>query len=251
MPELPDVETFRRYAASTALGSTIRDVYVSRDVADAAPRIISPIIGSSFSSVERHGKHLFLICDDRAVRVHFGMTGYFEFHRTERRIDHERAYFDTDRGRLSFVCPRMLGSVGYALPSEFIEHEGLGPDALRIERDRFVDLFSERRGAIKSALMDQHLIAGIGNVYSDEILFQAGFAPDRSDLSVAQLKRVWRIMRRVLRVSIRHHADVSSYPRTYLTRHREDAVACPKCDGTIRREEFQGRGCYVCDTHQT
>ena len=101
---------------------------------------------------------------------------------------------------------------------------------------------------IKSTLMDQSLVAGLGNVYSDEILFQAGVHPRRKadTLDTDELRALYRVMRRVLRVTTDRRADPGEFPRGYLTARREEGAACPCCDDRVETCTVSGRKSYVC-----
>ncbi len=135
---------------------------------------------------------------------------------------------------------------------EFMEEEGIGPDALALSLDDFRDLCAHRRGSIKSLLMNQKAIAGIGNVYSDEILFQAGVHPAAQvkKLTDARIKEAHRWMRKVLHTAIERKANPEKMPRTYLLPHREDGAPCPRGEGEIKTMKVNGRTCYYCPQRQ-
>ncbi len=106
----------------------------------------------------------------------------------------------------------------------------------------------DKRKAVKATLMDQALLAGVGNIYSDEILFQAGIVPTRraNELSQKERRRLFQIMKRALRTAIRNKAMPDQFPRSYLTRNRQEGSQCPKCGGLVRTHEINGRRSYYC-----
>ena len=261
MPELPDVETFRRYLNATALHqviarSEITDKRMLHGI--SAETLQERLNGRRFESTCRHGKYLFTELDEHGwLLLHFGMTGELHYGKTESgdpKYVSLLVRFDNDY-TLAYCNKRRLGRIGLTDdPKAFIQDEGLGIDALdeALDADRFVDLLAVRRGILKPALMDQQCIAGIGNIYLDEILFQAGLHPGlkMEQLDEKSLRRLHRTMRRVLRVAIRHQARVDELPRAYLLPHREAGGSCPRCGGTIRKQTISGRSSYFCPTCQ-
>jgi formamidopyrimidine-DNA glycosylase len=258
VPELPDVEVFRRSFARSGLHREIgrvevRDPALLRGV--HRDRLRQTLRGHELTTTRRHGKHLFAKTDEAWLVEHFGMTGYLQPAReTDAVPEHTRFILHFKDGRaMVYVDLRRLGSIGLADdPDSFVADERLGPDALAVTEDQLRDLLSGRRGGLKSALMDQELIAGIGNIYSDEILFQARLHPNRpaAGLDRAALGRLHRQTRRVLELAIDRRADPERLPRTWLLGHREDGARCPRGDGRVRRLRPTGRGAYYCPTCQ-
>ncbi|NIR44260.1 MAG: DNA-formamidopyrimidine glycosylase [Gemmatimonadetes bacterium] len=186
MPELPDVQVFKEYIDATALHQTIESVWLDGDdllVDISAPTLTSRLKGHELESTRRHGKHLFVeISDDGWLRLHFGMTGEIRYYKDHEELpDHTRLRIDFDDDySLAYQNTRKLGEIGLVEdPDEFIREEELGPDAMSSELDlrRFRELLEGRSGTIKGLLMNQNVIAGVGNVYADEILFRAWPAP--------------------------------------------------------------------------
>ncbi len=121
-------------------------------------------------------------------------------------------------------------------------------DALDIDQDEFVEMMRSRRGSLKTALMDQSFIAGIGNVYSDEVLFQAKLDPGVkcSALDDKKLVKLYATMRDVLKTAIINQADPDKFPATYITRRRSEGEPCPRCSGKIQKRTVSQRSSYVC-----
>jgi formamidopyrimidine-DNA glycosylase len=252
MPELPEVETFRRYIERTSLRRPVVKMEVRNDVVvrGADLRALTRAVeGSEFLSVRRHGKRLFLeLSGGGWLTWHFGMTGRPVWtDGVEERF--ARVLFVFPQGSLAFVDPRMLGRLGLTpSPERFIEERGLGPDALEITSAAFVGTFRDARGPIKAALMDQRKVAGVGNLYADEILFQCQLDPraEARSLSDGDLECLHRAMRRVLRRSIEVGTDFDRLPRSYLLRVRGRGARCPRCGSALRTETVGGRTTYFC-----
>ncbi len=255
MPELPDVETFKRYLDATALHHRIEHVTVrDRQVLDrlSPGRLRKTAAGKSLETTRRHGKHLFArLSGGPWLELHFGMTGYLEYEKQGGDPpQYAQVLFRFANGyRLAYVNKRKLGHVSLVDdPDAFIEGEELGPDADRLDLNRFRKLLEGRRGGIKSALMDQSLVAGLGNVYTDEILNQAGIHPATAvaALDDGEVGKLHRVLRRVLAVTVRHHAQPDAFPSSYLTGRREEGADCPRCGGKIAKATVNGRSTYFC-----
>lgn len=258
MPELPDVQVFKEYLDSTSLHERIDHVYVSaEDVLEVAPGTLrSHLQGKALQSSRRHGKHLFIdIEDDLWLRLHFGMTGLLKYYRKEDQApDHIRLRLDFGNGyHLAYKNARKLGQIGLVEDVDaYIQETGLGPGALSDALDlrRFRELLEVRRGTIKGALMNQDLIAGIGNIYADEILFHAGIHPEAkvNELDDDGVEKVFRSMKSELQRAI--DARVEDFPKNFLVPRREEGAKCPRCGGTIRKSQVSGRPTYFCPDHQ-
>lgn len=254
MPELPEVETFRRYIERTSLERPIAKVEVKNLLIIRpmeAEAFVATVEGSKFLSTFRHGKQLFLEMGRGGwLTWHFGMTGepvYFDGMYDEPRYD--RLLFTFERGHLAFEDPRMLGRIGLTpSPEVFITERRLGPDALTVSRREFVQIMGRSRGPIKMVMMDQHKLAGVGNLYSDEALFQSRIDPrtPASSLGTGRLESLHGNVRKVLFRSVRVGGDLSRLPRSYLLRHRAKGESCPSCGGEVASIALGGRTSYLC-----
>lgn len=260
MPELPDVEVYRREFARTGLHREVAGVHtpdVTMLTGVSRRRLREDLEGAELTTTRRHGKHLFArIGSSRWLMLHFGMTGRLEHVRPEGTLPaHARFTLAFDDGwALVLDDQRRLGRVSIVDdPDEYVATFGLGEDALRIDRQTFRNLLCGRRGGLKSALMDQSVIAGIGNVYSDEILFQSRLHPRSRppDLDSAGYDRLHRRLRRVLTMAADRNADPASVPRTWLLPHRTNGERCPRRNGHIEKHHIVGRGAYLCPVCQS
>ncbi len=262
MPELPDVEIFRRYFQATALHQEIEAV---KDISTALLEGISRenlekhLVGRSFRSVHRHGKYLFAKVEAEGWLVlHFGMSGFLQYYKNkEQAEEHIRLLMAFCNGfHLGYVSTRKLGRITWiADPKRFIAEQELGPDALAEQFDEhaFRSRLEHRRGSIKGLLMNQQALAGIGNIYSDEILYQAGIHPRRkaAELQVAEQQQLYHCLRTVLQTAIDCHVGEKGWPDDWLLPVRESGQACPRCSGKIQRLKVAGRNGYFCENHQS
>ncbi len=259
MPELPDVEHFRMQAAHSGIlwmpiGRTeVRDPSILRDVSQQ--KLAKAVKSRPFTSTQRHGKALFLRIKKNGVVVfHFGMTGRLHIVKGgDDMSEHAHVIFHTKEKSLAFVCPRKFGHISLAESvQEYVVEQELGDDARCVTRERFMEVLEGSGKSLKSLLMDQHRIAGIGNIYADEILFKAGMHPRMraSDLSGPQKDTLFHAMRSVLEEAIHAGAAAENMPEAYLIRHRSNEGICPRDGSRLDRFEVNGRTTYICPEHQ-
>ena len=253
MPELPDVEGFRRELTRTLPGRRVRHV----DVRDAgvlrnttAQTLGRSLGGHRFGTPRRHGKWLLLPTDGPTLLVHSGMTGHPYYARGGADEEgQERIVVTLDRGELRYADLRKLRGVWLADDDEAAAKVmgEQGPDALDIDLRAFRGALSGRRGRLKATLMDQSVIAGLGNLLTDEICWQARLHPARPvpRLDADEIRRLHATMRRVLRTAVRH-GRVPGLPR-WLTGVRDDPdPSCPRCGSRLARGRAGGRTSLWC-----
>ena len=255
MPELPDVEVYRRYLSSTALHQRIDHTRVCSPgvLAGTSPQALGRALkGAAIEDTRRHGKFLFARADaGRWLVLHFGMTGRLYYSRKgEDPPEHTACLFGFANGAiLAYISPRKLGRIGLTGSADsYIASQGLGPDALEIDEAEFLARAEDRRGGVKSWLMDQESLAGIGNVYSDEILFQAGLHPRLGvkDLGHDRLRRLYRSVSAVLAAAIKARADPARMPSDFLLPHRHEEGRCPRCGAGVKKIRAAGRTAWYC-----
>lgn len=258
MPELPDVEIFKRYLDSTALHQPIRRTEVREEdlLRGVTPqKLARRLKGARLEAARRHGKFLLVRLDTGSWLVlHFGMTGFLRYFRdggSDREPGHVRLLLHLENGwRLAYDCQRKLGEVGLADDADrFVQERGLGPDALEMGREEFLEALEGRRGMVKPTLMNQRILAGVGNVYSDEALFQARIDPRTSvaELDAAARRRLRDALRETLETAIAARVDPERFPDGYLLPRREEGASCPRgCGGRVERIVVSGRGAYRC-----
>jgi len=261
MPELPDVEIFRRYMEATSLHQSIDSVRAEVDVLkDISVRQFEKTLkGKSFEATRRHGKYAFVSLDDAPwLLLHFGMTGFLKYYKNhENAPSHIRVLFTFQNGyHLAYSCQRKLGRVKLLHdPARFVRSQKLGPDALDSDLDAnaFKQAIIGFRGYVKSALMNQQLIAGIGNIYSDEILYQAKIFPKQpvAQTDEKNLDCLYEALKEVLVTAIDVQADPEQLPDTYIIPQRHGEGRCPRDGSPIERFKVIGRSSYYCPQCQS
>ena len=255
MPELPEVETFKLYLDSTSLHQRItsvdvRDAYVLKRV--SAHRLAQRLKGRDFENSHRHGKHLFVRSGNELwLRLHFGMTGSLDYLKPDEVASKTaRVIFRfANNRRLAFDDQRKFGEIELIESvDEFLQTRSLGPDALKIGLSQFKTILGEHRGAVKAILLNQQLIAGIGNLYADEILFRAHMHPatEAARLSDKDLQRLFRATHYVLEKAIALKTDFNRLPRSWLLSHRGKGGRCPRCGRTLKSATIGGRTSWFC-----
>jgi len=257
MPELPDVEGFRRYFARHAQGQRILRIEAPDRMMlrNRTPRsFAAALTGATFGEPRRHCKWLFAPAGDPELLIHFGMTGLLHWSEgSEGRHPHDRVVFICERGELRYNNMRRFGGVWLARGGR--EQAGvtgpLGPDAAALQREEFERLLRSRRGGIKAALMDQRLLAGIGNLLSDEILWRARVHPSRPvpSLDRRRTRRLYEALRAAVGESMRYGRV--PHGTRWLTRVRDDRDPTrPRCGTRLRKATVAGRTACWCPREQ-
>jgi formamidopyrimidine-DNA glycosylase len=249
VPELPDVESARRQIEQRGLHRRIvgvddGDTYVSRP--HAPGEIAGALTGRELVAVHRRGKSMWIETSDDGpvLGLHLGMAGRIAIDEepSERGWDRFVLRF-ADGGSLALRDKRRLGRARLEP-----DVEALGPDAADVDRPRFRELVGRSHAPIKARLMDQAVMAGIGNLMADEILWRAYLDPRRpaDGLAPDELDRLWREMRAIIRISLRRgHAGVSEV----IPERRRDGH-CPRCGTAMARGTVGGRTTYWCPKEQ-
>jgi formamidopyrimidine-DNA glycosylase len=260
MPELPDVEVYRRHLEAHALGRVVARVELRDGLrmleGVSAAQLRRALEGRPLDATRRLGKYLFAhVADDGWLLFHFGMTGRLRYGSDEEDAAHNVLLLHfADGGALAYNSRRRLGRFGVVDdPQAYAAAKRLGPDALGLDEAGFLRRLEGRSGAVKGVLMNQAVVAGIGNVYSDELLYQAGIHPqtplDRID--DAGRRALYRALGAVLTTAIDRGAAPERLPDDWLTPRRGRRNArCPACDAPLRRISVGGRSGYFCPCRQ-
>jgi formamidopyrimidine-DNA glycosylase len=179
------------------------------------------------------------------------MTGFLRYFKDEEKAPpHARVLFIFEKKlRLAFVDQRMFGEIGLIEDvNEFLKKRALGPDALDISLSQFRKIFGKHPGAVKTILLNQKLIAGIGNIYADEILFRARMHPatDAAHLSEKTVGKLFRATRYILEKAIEAKADADHMPKSWLLPHRGKGGKCPRCGRALKTAQVGGRTAWFC-----
>lgn len=256
MPELPEVEVTRRKLLPLAVGRSLflfhQDPLRYRGTEKAQ--------GEKVLDLRRRGKYLIFALERHELVLHLGMTGGFRREETP----HTRAVFRFGDTPLYFTDPRRFGRIWVVDPGDYREIPLLGrmgPEPLSpaFTLEGFLEAL-RRKTPIKTLLLSQEAVAGLGNIYADEALFQAGLRPDRlaHTLSRAEAERLFAAIREVLEEAVRLGGSTlkdAAYRQpdgeagAYQERHRVYGRAgspCPRCGGPILRVRLGGRSAHFC-----
>jgi formamidopyrimidine-DNA glycosylase len=253
MPELPEVEIFKRYLNATSLHQRInrvdvRNAYILKET--SARELGRRLKGRSFESSRRHGKHLFVRANgDLWLRLHFGMSGSLHYFKNDEQAPrHARVVFVFAGNHcLAFDDQRQFGQIGLLKDvDDFLKKRALGPDALDLELAEFRKILGKRRGTVKSMLLNQKLIAGIGNIYADEILFRARIHPATEISRLSDKRPLFRATRYVLEKAIAANAESNQMPKSWLLPHRGKGEKCPRCRRELKSATVGGRTAWFC-----
>ena len=258
MIELPDVERMIDAFAGYATGKTVSAVLIDNEESvDIDPELSEDKIrGDASDSVERHGRYVVVRFRSGANLVfHMGSEGrIFLESQTTPPDDDSRIRLQFAAGReLRYAAPGDEGEIHLVDGEDFsglgtFERLGLDPLSEDFTAEVFVRLSSAKtRTSRKSILMNQEIVAGIGNEYADEICFQAGYRPDLkiADMSVEQLSRVHTYLKRVLRRATLHWQAAHADPG-WLINRRSPGKTCPRCSSKLKSMSVSGRKTYLC-----
>jgi formamidopyrimidine-DNA glycosylase len=269
MPELPEVQTVLATLQPRLLGLRIEQVEVFLEKIIKAPHpqeFVALLRGRSITGLRRRGKYLLLELDgSHLLAVHLRMTGRLVYSSPDTPRDkHVHLVFYLNNGdELRFQDMRQFGTMNLmpvASFEAFCSQKDLGPDALdpALTGDLFEKRFQGRRGQIKKLLLDQSPVAGIGNIYANEILWRVRIHPERTitSLTPVDMEGLYRAMRSVLEeavagrgTTLRDYVDGEGNPGNFqsqLAVHGREGEPCPKCGKEIIRLKTGGRSSFVC-----
>jgi formamidopyrimidine-DNA glycosylase len=272
MPELPEVETIARGLARRVSGDVIESIWLGQKpepLKSPAHEIAAAVEHSRIATVRRMGKHIVFDLERNKVPskhsvtqtaqwvVHLGMTGRLQVCEPQAEVlKHTHAILKLASGReLRFVDPRRFGRLSVASAGGF---DAGGIEPLEADLDRFLALFRGRKTPIKSALLNQKLLRGVGNIYADESLFRTGIRPRRraSTITRDQLGRLLSSVKEVLREaialggsSISDYVDADGEEGFFQLKHRvygREGESCLVCKTPIKRIVIGGRSSHYC-----
>ncbi len=286
MPELPEVETIARGLAKRVTGDVIDSVWLGgkAPLKSPASEVASVLEQSQIASVHRMGKHIVFDLErnpaGRTLRsaknrsgsarhtqqkaqwiVHLGMTGRLQVCDPQEEVaKHTHAILRLASGReLRFVDPRRFGKLSVASAADF---DAGGVEPLEVELDPFIALFRGRNTPIKSALLNQKLLRGVGNIYADESLFRAGIRPRRraSSINRERFGQLFVAVQDVLKEaitlggsSVSDYVDADGKEGFFQLQHRvyaREGEPCLTCKTRIKRIVIAGRSSHYCSRCQ-
>jgi formamidopyrimidine-DNA glycosylase len=278
MPELPEVEVLRRDLDKEIVGKKIKSVEVTgtRSVRRHKNKkdFIALIEGHKVTGVQRRGKYLVVKLDGPdAMIVHLGMSGQLLRAKSarEKAPKHTHVVITfTQGGLLRFVDPRTFGEM-FAAPFDDLDeqveelaHLGMDPLETAMSWELFGRMLADKHARLKPLLMDQKFMAGIGNVYSDEILFTAGLRWDRmsDSLSEQEVRRLYRAISETLQDAVKYrgsslsdeqYVDLFGQPGEYQQYHQvydREGLACQRCRRLVHRARYSNRSTFFCEACQ-
>jgi formamidopyrimidine-DNA glycosylase len=276
VPELPEVETIRRDLEKEIQGKRIKSVDVTglRSIRRHTNKkqFTSRLEGKKVESVGRRGKNLLVDLGDDLLVVHLGMSGQLlKAAPKDPTIKHTHVVFHlSPGGQLRYVDARTFGEL-FVVSKEDLANEC--PELLELGFDPVEDVMSwqdfgtklvRRQAQLKSVLMDQKFVAGIGNIYSDEILWEAGLRYDRPShtLSIQEVRRLYRAIGEVLNEAIKQrgssladetYRDLYGAIGGFQLQHNvyaRDGQPCKRCRHAIGKQKFGGRSTFYCPSCQ-
>lgn len=211
-------------------------------------------LGRTVGLAHRHGKHLLINIGENYLFIHLGMSGSLHLLGRGESTSHARFRLGLKYGDLVLDDPRRFGRFGlYRRVDDLVREKGLGPDALTVPDRVFVSRMTGRRGSMKPLLLDQTIVAGVGNLYADEALFQERMHPATKavDLSEKDLAKLAERIRKVLETSVSVGTEFSALPEGYLLRDRREGAPCPRCAAAMVAIRIGGRTTVLCPSCQS
>lgn len=272
MPELPEVENVRLGLLNTVVGETVSRVSLRRpDVVRGKKRPADLLSGRTITRIDRLGKQLALVADrsearrDACVCIHLGMSGSLRYYRQGEPFKpdgHTHVVWHlTDGGRLAFRDPRRFGGLWtFGSIKELIEQRWscLGPDALAITPAKLHAKLLKTQRAIKAVLLDQAVLAGLGNIYVDELLFGCRVSPLRPACGIdrTQVRQLVNKMRRLLDTAIcsggstlRDYVNAQGQTGGFQNSHKvygRSGQPCVRCGVALSSDTVSGRTTVYC-----
>jgi formamidopyrimidine-DNA glycosylase len=275
MPELPEVEVIRRDLEKEVVGKKLKKVEV-RNTKNAMRMIRrhkrrkdfeDALSGLKITKIDRRGKYILIHLNGKILVAHMGMSGQLVLSKSsaaQENHTHVVIHF-TIGGQLRFIDPRTFGEMFVTEKGELgevkeLQNLGIDPLEQALTWQYFSKTLEEKKMKLKALLMDQKFICGLGNIYSDEILFAAGLRYDRPshELSSQEVRRLYRAIQEILQDAIRFRgtsADDEQYRdlygavgefQTQLKVYQREGQACRRCRTPIERARWSNRSTYYC-----
>lgn len=269
MPELPEVESVKRGLNKTIVGCTIKFVEVFWDRIISKPKNVTKfkqrLTNQTFEKVERRGKFLLFYLNEEVIISHLRMEGkYFLFEKNEPKTKHTHVIFHLDNGEdLRYLDVRKFGRMSLVKRGEEFNDPSLiklGPEPKEefFTYESIHPFLLNKTKAIKSILLDQQLVVGIGNIYADEILFRAKIHPETPAGSLTENQEkslhqnIIKVMRSAVKAggtTIRTYANAFGKEGNYQNKllvYGKDGTPCQRCGTIIKKIKVNGRGTHYC-----
>lgn len=269
MPELPEMETYRTLLVPRVCGPEITATRVNREkTINLASEEFSRILaGNRLTAIERRGKHLlFLLQNGQLLLLHLMLGGFLYWGTSTDKLDRTAQVTLSFGEHILYFHGLRLGYLHLLDKDEAARKlSALGPEPLApaFTPAQFARLLTGKRGVLKTALVDQHWLAGIGNCYADEMCFHAGILPTRKipELTDAESTRLYHSMQTVLQEAIKYggYMETPLYRGDLLTGgfdkrcqvYDREGEPCPRCGHAIAKSELSSRKVFACTNCQT
>lgn len=253
MPELPEVEIYRKSIVKRLKGQTLKRVEVIDGYVIKLPDVAFQkfLKGKILKDIHRTGKYLFWEFEDKsAMMMHFGLSGKPGFcDKKSSCPGSSRVLFFFEEEIFAFVDPRKFGKLDVNESLDvLITSNSPGPDALKVTKKNFINSLKGRNTPVKSALLDQKHFSGIGNWLADEILFQAKIFPGKrlNDISDKDIEVMYNEMKKILKKAIELDADWDRFPDWFFVKQRKKSGVCPRHKTPLKVDTIGGRTTYYC-----
>lgn len=272
MPEIPEIETVKNLLSSKVLGKTIKSITVNRDKAlnVSVDEFNKALVNQRIISVRRRAKQIIIsFSSNHSIVIHFMLEGYMRFFYSHEEISGSPSVMFVLTLGETLACYKInlgyIHLVATTLLEEIPELDGLGPEPLdpAFTVMEFLELLSQRKGMIKPLLMDQQFIAGIGNVYSNEVLFCSGILPTRKVAAIAaeERQKLYECLQNLLKRAVKSGGvyeekfssddTVTGGFESQLQVAYRTGQPCYRCGEAIQTKRVGGRNAFYCPVCQT
>jgi len=271
MPELPEVETIRKDLEKELKGQTLINIKIFDPSFLLKNKVenLNTLIDTKLLSVKRKGKYLIFLFEKELLLFHLGLTGFFILQEKDLSFKkgqkHLILIFEFEKHMLNYFDIRKFGKIKKTSIKKSLyikELEELGKDALEIGFDEFKNIFKSKNRKVKDLLMDQKVISGLGNIYTNELLFRAKVNPFKfsNELKEEEVERLFFQMKNLLKeaidsrgTSIKDYVDAKgkkgNFQEKLLVYGKKD-YPCPECGKPLKYQKIAQRGTFYCQNCQ-
>jgi len=269
MPELPEVETIRKDLEKELKGQTLINIKIFDPPFLLKNKVenLNTLINTKLLSVKRKGKYLIFLFEKELLLFHLGLTGFFILQEKDLSFKKEQKHliliFEFEKHVLNYFDIRKFGKIKKVKEFKKLkELEKLGKDALEIEFDEFKNIFKSKKRRVKDLLMDQRIISGLGNIYTNELLFRAKVNPFKfsNELKEEEIEKLFFQMKNLLKeaidlkgTSIKDYVDVKGKKGNFQERllvYGKKGYPCPECGEPLKYQKISQRGTFYCQNCQ-
>ena len=271
MPEIAEVETVRNTLKKRILGKKIKDVNIiySKIIETDLNEFKNILIGNTFSNIKRIGKYLIFELDKHYLISHLRMEGKYFLKKSEEPIaKHEHIIFTfMDNTDLRYHDTRKFGRMALVLKEHLYDYEGIKKQGIepiddKLTKEYLFNKFKKKMLPMKTLLLDQTIISGLGNIYADEVLFDAQVSPFKlgKDITLEECEKIKNSSKKIILKAISEGGTtIRSYTSSlgvtgrfqqYLKAHKQEGKPCIECGSIIKKAKINGRSTYYCENCQ-